>query len=76
VDRKREKNGEIIRPTGDNGEVIKNSVKITNNSAFNEEMNLLMQVENEIDFNQVSFDELGLKTVKIKDIMKIDFLFI
>jgi len=39
-------------------------------------MNLLMQVENEIDFNQVSFDELGLKTVKIKDIMKIDFLFI
>ncbi len=69
-------NGEIIRPTGDNGEVIKNSVKITNNSAFNEEMNLLMQVENEIDFNQVSFDELGLKTVKIKDIMKIDFLFI
>jgi hypothetical protein len=37
-------------------------------------MSDLYEIENEIPFDKISFDNLGLKTAKIKDLIKIDYL--
>jgi hypothetical protein len=34
-----------------------------------------MDIESEIPFEKVKFEELELKTAKIKDLIKIEFLF-
>ena len=34
-----------------------------------------MEIENEVSFETLPFEKLGLKTAKVKDIMKIEFLF-
>ena len=50
-------------------------VKIKDMEAFNQEMYDLMTIENEVGYEQVDFDDLNLETAKIKDLMKIEFLF-
>ncbi len=67
--------GNIVQPLDDNNEPVPNSVKITDMELFNKEMGELMEVENEIQHNRISFDDLGLETATIKDLIKIDFLF-
>jgi hypothetical protein len=43
--------------------------------SLNKEMYELMSIENQIDYEPVNFDELNLDVVKIKDLIKIEFLF-
>ena len=50
--------------------------EIKNSEDFNKEMGELMSYENQIEFDKIGFDDLDLKTAKIKDLMKIEFLFI
>ena len=38
-------------------------------------MSELLNIENEIPFDKINFSDLQLKTIKIKDLAKIDFLF-
>ena len=38
-------------------------------------MSDLLNIENEIPFDKINFEELQLKTIKIKDLAKIEFLF-
>ena len=59
----------------DNGEVIKNGIKVTDTSGFNAEMGDMMNVENVIQQEKINFDDLGLEYAKIKDLIKIDFIF-
>lgn len=72
---KRDSNGEIERPKDDDGNIISDAVMITDVDAFSKEMSDLMNIENEIPFDKINFDELQLKTIKIKDLAKIEFLF-
>jgi hypothetical protein len=50
-------------------------VNIKNVEQFSKEIESLMSVENKIPFDKIDFDDLGLKTAKVKDLMKLDFLF-
>lgn len=67
--------GNVVVPKDDDGNAIANSVKISDMTAFNKEMNDLMLVETEINHNRLNFDDLGLEKASVKDIIKIDFLF-
>jgi hypothetical protein len=53
---------------------IEGSVSITDVASFTK-MEELMNFENEVNFDKMNFDDLGLLT-KVKDIMTLDFLFI
>ena len=71
----KDENGEIIRPTDQNGNVIEDSVNIKNPDEFTKEMNELMLVENTLDFDKLDFEDLKLETAKVKDLIKLEFLF-
>lgn len=68
-------NGNPVPVLDDDGNTVEGAVKISDMVSFESEMSELMNIENEIDFDEIDFDEMSLKTVKIKDLIKIDFLF-
>ncbi len=72
----RDEMGNVVQPKDDDGNVIPGAVSITNMEAFSSEMNDLMEVENEIGYDRINFEELNLQTAKVKDLIKLDFLFI
>lgn len=72
----RDENGNPIQPTDENGQFIPGAVKIIDIEKFNSEMYDLMSIENEIDYEPVNFDDLNMDTAKIKDLIKIEFLFV
>jgi hypothetical protein len=59
----------------DNGQVIPDAFLIKDVNEFTKEMSELMNIESEIPFEKIDFDELGLATIKVKDLIKIEFLF-
>lgn len=67
--------GNPIRPKDESGNEIPDSVNITNMDDFTKEMTLLMDMENEISYERIKFEDLKLETAKVKDLMKIEFLF-
>lgn len=67
--------GEVIPAKDEQGNVIPGAVNIMDPDAFTREMSGLMDLENEIGFEKISFDNLELKTAKVKDLIKIEFLF-
>lgn len=67
--------GNAVQATDESGNIIPGAVKIKDMEAFNQEMYDLMTIENEVGYEQVDFDDLKLETAKIKDLMKIEFLF-
>lgn len=71
----RDDNGNPVPGKDEKGNVLKDSVNLTDPKAFTNEMNLLMETENDIPFEKINFEDLNLKTAKVKDLMKIDFLF-
>lgn len=71
----KDENGRPLLAKNDNGEVIPDAVLISNVDEFSNEMSDLLNIENEVPFDRVKFEELGLQTIKIKDLIKIDFLF-
>lgn len=71
----KDENGEIIRPKDQAGNIVEGAVNITNIEEFTKEMNDLMSVENVIDFDKLNFEDLKLETAKVKDLIKLEFLF-
>jgi len=71
----KDENGDVVVPKNEAGEEITGSVNITNVEEFTKEMSELMEVVNEVPYDTISFDDLGLTTAKIKDLLKVDFLF-
>jgi hypothetical protein len=72
----KDENGNHVQAKDENGNVIPDVVNLKDPESFTKEMNSLMETENEIPFDKINFDDLQLKTAKVKDLMKLDFLFI
>ena len=70
-----DEDGNPISAKDENGQDIPDTVLLKDIDKFSKEMSDLYEVENEIPFDKISFDNLGLKTAKIKDLIKIDYLF-
>lgn len=71
----KDENGNPVNPTNEKGEVVEGSVKLKDKNAFNEEMESLMEIENTIPFDKIKFENLGLEKAKVKDLLKVEFLF-
>jgi hypothetical protein len=72
----RDSTGNPVDAVDNEGKVIPNAVKITDTFSFNKEMEELMSVENTLSHDKLNFDDLNLNSnVKVKDLLKIDFLF-
>lgn len=72
----RDSSGNPVEAVDNEGKVIPNAVKITDTVSFNKEMEELMNVENSLNHDKLNFDDLNLNSnVKVKDLLKIDFLF-
>lgn len=72
----RDSSGKPVEAVDNDGKIIPNAVKITDTISFNKEMEELMEVENTLNHSKLNFDGLNLSSnVKVKDLLKIDFLF-
>ena len=71
----KDENGNPITPKDADGNPVEGAVNITNVEAFSSEMQSLMDIENEISYEKINFDELNLQTAKVKDLMTLEFLF-
>lgn len=67
--------GNAVRPKDAEGKEVEGAVNITNMENFGQEMTALMEVENDIPFEKLKFDDLNLQSAKVKDLMKLEFLF-
>lgn len=72
----RDELGNPVIPRDELGNPIPGSVSISDMQSFTKEMNDFLNIENEIPFDQINFDDLNLEVAKIKDLIKIDFLFV
>lgn len=72
----KDENGSPVVPLDKEGLPIEGSVSITDVDAFTKEMSDIMGIENEVAFEKIQFEDLGLVTAKIKDLMRLDFLFV
>jgi len=71
----KDENGEPVIPKNPDGTAVEGAVNITNVEEFTKEMSELMDIENEIPFDAIQFEDLGLTTAKVKDLIKVEFLF-
>jgi hypothetical protein len=71
----KDESGNPIPAKNEMGEIIKGAVNITDPELFTKEMSELMNIEVELNYEKIDFDDLGLKTAKIKDLIKLEFLF-
>ena len=67
--------GVPVKPVDADGNVVEGSVNIKDVDAFTPEMRSLMDVENDIPYDRIKFEDLNLTTAKVKDLMKLEFLF-
>lgn len=67
--------GNPIPAIDENGNIIPNAAKISNVEKFNQELEELNSIENEISYNKINFDDLNLDTVRVKDLIRLEFLF-
>ncbi len=71
----KDEDGKPTPVVDENKNVVEGAVNIKDPDAFTQEMSILMDTENEIPYDRVKFEDLQLKTAKIKDLIKIEFLF-
>ena len=50
-------------------------INIKNIESFSADMEDFMSVENEIGYDKINFEDLNLQTARVKDLMKLEFLF-
>lgn len=62
-------------PVYDGDEIVKDAINLTDVAGLQTEMESLMSIENEIPYDKIDFDDLGLETAKVKDLIKLEFLF-
>lgn len=71
----KDEEGNVISPKDEQGNLIQGAVNITDMDSFSSEMRDLMEVESKIAYERINFEDLNLKTAKVKDLMKLEFLF-
>jgi ATP-dependent Zn protease len=71
----KDEQGNVVPVKDEQGNVVNGAVNITDPDSFSQEMSNLMDVENDIPFEKIKFDDLNLQTAKVKDLIKLEFLF-
>lgn len=71
----RDANGNPVAAKDEHGNTVEGAVNITNIEEFTNEMSQLMDVENEVPYDKIKFEDLNLQTAKVKDLIKLEFLF-
>lgn len=71
----KDESGNPIQTKDESGNPIEGGVTITDMDSFSKEMSNLMEMENEIEYDRINFEDLNLKTAKVKDLIRLDFLF-
>lgn len=71
----KDESGKIIQAEDENGNPIPGGVNIKDMDAFSADMANLMESENEIGYDKINFEDLNLQTAKVKDLIKLEFLF-
>lgn len=71
----RDEMGNPVAAKDDDGNLVEGAVSIMNVEEFTNEMAQLMDVENEIPYDRINFEDLNLQTAKVKDLIKLEFLF-
>jgi len=71
----RDENGDPVLATDDSGDIIPGAVKVKDSESFNRAMFELMNIEIEVGYEKIDFDDLNLETIKVKELMQIEFLF-
>jgi hypothetical protein len=71
----KDENGNPVPAKDPNGNVVEGAVNITDVELFTSEMQSLMEIENEIPYDKLNFEELNLQTAKVKDLLTLEFLF-
>ncbi len=69
-----DENGDPVRPLDENGEIIPDAIQITDVQQFDKEMRELNEIETNIPYDKLNFDEMGVDTIKPKDILLLDFM--
>jgi hypothetical protein len=67
--------GNIVPVLNESGEVVSGAVNIIDPEAFKMEMDDFMDYENEIGYDKIDFNDLKLQTAKVRDLLKLEFLF-
>jgi hypothetical protein len=71
----KDENGEFVRPTDQNGTVMSEAVNIIDVPSFTTEMDELMNMTHNLNHEKLNFEDLNLQTAKVKDLIKLEFLF-
>lgn len=71
----KDENGQVIQAKDENGNNIPGGINIKDMDAFSSEISDFMEQEIEIAYEKINFEDLNLKTAKVKDLMKLEFLF-
>lgn len=71
----KDENGEFLRPTDQNGVVMTEAVNIIDVPSFTTEMDELMNMTHNLSHEKLNFEDLNLQTAKVKDLIKLEFLF-
>jgi hypothetical protein len=71
----KDETGNIVPVLNESGDVLSGAVNIIDPEAFKMEMDDFMDYENEIEFEKIDFVDLRLKTAKVRDLLKLEFLF-
>lgn len=71
----KDENGEFVRPTDESGNVIGEAVNIIDVPSFTNEMEQLMSMTHNLNHEKLNFEDLNLQTAKVKDLIKLEFLF-
>ena len=64
----KDEEGNPVIPKGQDGNPIEGTVSITNVEEFTKEMSELMEIETDLPFEKLEFEDLGLTTAKVKDL--------
>jgi hypothetical protein len=71
----KDENGNPTKVLDSNGDVVEGAINVKEPGQFTKEMSELMNVEVTLNYDKIKFEELGLKTARIKDLLKLEFLF-
>lgn len=71
----RDESGNPVIPKDEEGNPIQGSVSISDMTTFTKEMTEFLEIESDVPFEKLNFEDLNLQTAKIKDLIKVEFLF-
>jgi hypothetical protein len=69
----KDEDGKAVQAKDDQGNPI--GINIENIELFSADMEDFMSIENEIGYDKINFEDLNLQTARVKDLMKLEFLF-